>query len=159
MFVQPLRISTGLLCLAFFVCFAASAGAQSDTLPLGILKALRSDELQCCKQGSEGFEESCHQHFIAHLRRRELRVAPPGKLAILIENRNQGFCGSAGCALHLFIRQSGGNFVEVLDEVGILKNVTTLKSVTKGYSDLQKTSADRRTKTIYRWDGSEYVAE
>jgi len=156
---QPLGASTDLLCLAVFACsLLSSAGAQSNTLAPGILKALRSDELQCCKQASGGFEESCHRTFVANLRWRELRVAPE-KTGIVVENRNQGFCGSAGCALHLLIQRSDGSFAEVLDEVGALGSLRSLKSITKGYYDLQKTSADHRTKTIYRWDGSGYVAE
>jgi hypothetical protein len=39
---------------------------------------------------------------------RELLVAPRGLPAILVENRNAGFCGSAGCSLDLFIQQKMG---------------------------------------------------
>jgi hypothetical protein len=159
MFVKPFRISIGLVCLALLACFVASAGAQPNSLAPGILQALRSDELQRCKQVSGKFEERCHRSFVANLRWRELRVTPSGKTGILIENRNQGFCGSAGCALHLFLRQSDGTFAEVLDEVGALGSIAVLKAVTKNSYDLQKISSDRRTRTIYRWDGSMYSAE
>ncbi len=122
---KPFRVSVRLL----FACLLLlPAGTQANTLSPSILKALRSDELQCCKQVSGKFEESCHLSFVANLRWCEFRVSRSGKTAFLIENRNTGFCGSAGCALHLFIQRSDGSFAEVFDEVGALESVKTLKS-------------------------------
>lgn len=133
--------------------------AQSKELPPIVLKALDTDEAELCKRVSGEFEKSCHQTFIAHLRWRKLQLGPSGQAGILVENRNRGFCGSAGCALHLFAQQSEDSFDEVLDEVGALENMKPLKTVTKGYYDLRKTSSNRKTQTIYRWDGSIYSPE
>jgi hypothetical protein len=147
--------------LVLFVCACSLGGAdgmRSHSLPPGVLKALAEDELQYCKQVSGGSENNCHPKFVANLRWRELKIAPSGRIAILVENRNQGFCGTAGCALHLFLRDPDGQYEMVLDEVGVLRSVQVLKRVTKGNYDILKTGTHREEKTIYRWDGSTYIA-
>jgi hypothetical protein len=129
------------------------------SLPAGVLNAMHEDEAQRCKQVSGRFEKNCHHNFISHLRWRELRLTPLGKTGILVENTNQGFCGSAGCAVSLFIQEKHTSFIEVLDEIGTLGSVKVLKTITKGHYDLEKTWSDQKTRIVYRWEGSLYSHE
>jgi hypothetical protein len=132
--------------------------AQIKSLPTGVIKALSDDEAQCCKAVSGKFEKGCDQRFVANLHWRELQITPSRETGILVENRNAGFCGSAGCSLNLFVQRRNGKYVEVFDEVGSLERIQVLKTVTKGHYDLKKTWAHREGKTIYTWDGSAYTS-
>ncbi|HEY6972655.1 MAG TPA: hypothetical protein VJA94_25830 [Candidatus Angelobacter sp.] len=133
-----------------------SADVRVQRLPAGILNALSEDEAQSCRQVSGKFEKSCHRNFLSHLRWRELLLTPSGTAGVLVENRNQGFCGSAGCALYLFVAKPDRSFVVALDEIGTVQSVKVLKTITRGHYDLKKTWSDGKTIVIYRWDGSLY---
>jgi hypothetical protein len=133
--------------------------APSEGMPQGVVNALAADEKKYCDQFLEDFKKDCGRKFRANLSWRELLITPLGKTAILVESKNMGFCGSAGCSLYLFVQQSNGKFVQILGphgEVGALANVKTLKTVTKGHFDLQKTWHDAKTRTTYQWNGSWY---
>jgi hypothetical protein len=128
----------------------------------GVLEALERDEAEYCDQFEGDFKKGCEETFQINLMWRELRVAPQGPPAILVENRNAGFCGSAGCALSLFIAQPNAKFLQTLGkdgEVGDLDRVKTLKTITDGHYDIRKTWADGKAYTIYRWKGSRYSAD
>lgn len=136
-------------------------GAVSKSLPSGVLKALAADEAEYCDQFISDFKNDCEQTFRANLLWRELPLAPLGRTAILVENRNMGFCGSAGCALRLFIEQPDAQFAQTLGkdgEVGTLERIEVLKTIANGHYNLQKTWADGMTHTIYRWNGERYSA-
>ena len=131
-------------------------------LPPGVLKALAGDEAEYCDKFEGDFKKGCEETFRINLMWRELRIAPQGLPAILVENRNVGFCGSAGCALSLFIAQPDAKFLQTFGkdgEVGDLDGVKTLKTITDGHYDIRKTWADGKTYTIYRWKGSRYSAD
>ena len=135
---------------------------KAHSLPPGVIKALAADEKDYCDQVLGDLKKSCHQAFRANLLWRELVIAPSGQTAFLVENKNAGYCGSAGCALYLFIRQPDREFVQVLaadGEVGTLATVRVLRTVTNRHYDIQKTWKDGKTKTLYRWDGEGYAAD
>jgi transglycosylase-like protein len=140
--------------------FTRSLGnTEAKPLPSGVLKALAADEAEYCDEFEDDFKKGCEETFRINLMWRELPVAPRGLPAILVENRNTGFCGSAGCALSLFIQQPDAQFFQTLEEVGALDRVTVLKTITDGHYNIQKTWADGKTHTIYRWRGSRYSAD
>ncbi len=131
-------------------------------LPPRVLKALAADEAEYCDEFEDDFKKGCEETFRINLMWRELPVAPRGLPAVLVENRNTGFCGSAGCALSLFIQQLDAQFTQTLGkdgDVGALDRVTVLKTITDGHYNIQKTWADGKTHTIYRWRGSRYSAD
>jgi len=133
-------------------------------LPSGVLKALAADEAEYCDGFEDEFKKGCEETFRINLMWRELPVAPKGLAAILVENSNTGFCGTAGCALSLFIEQPDAQFAQILGsgpigEVGDLDAVRVLRTITSGHYDIQKTWADGQTHTIYRWRGSRYFAD
>jgi hypothetical protein len=135
-------------------------GAQSTSLPSAVTKALSADEKAYCDQFVGDFKKRCHQTFRANLSWRELPISPSGEAAILV--RNGESCGTAGCALGLFVQQTDGAFVQVLGtdgEVGTLSSIEVLKTVTKNHYDIQKTWHDRKTQTVYQWDGARYSSE
>ncbi|HXN50878.1 MAG TPA: biosynthetic peptidoglycan transglycosylase [Candidatus Acidoferrum sp.] len=135
---------------------------EVKSLPSGVLKALAASETEYCDEFEDDFKKGCEETFRTNLMWRELPVAPRGLPAILVENRNTGFCGSAGCALNLFIQQPDAQFAQTLGkdgEVGALDRVTVLKTITDGHYNIQKTWADEKTHTIYRWRGSRYSAD
>ena len=135
---------------------------EEKPLPAGVLKALLADEAEYCDGFEDDFKKGCEETFRTNLMWRELPVAPRGLPAILVENRNAGFCGSAGCALGLFIQRPDTQFDQTLEkdgEVGNLDRVTVLKTTTESHYNLQKTWADGKTHTIYRWRGSRYSAD
>jgi hypothetical protein len=89
-----------------------------------------------------------------------LIISPSGQTAVLVKNGES--CGTAGCALLLFVQQKEGSFVQVLGtdgEAGTLSSVEVLKTITKGHYDIQKTWHDRETQTRYQWDGARYSSE
>jgi transglycosylase-like protein len=134
---------------------------EVEPLPSGVLKALAADEAEYCDEFEADFKKGCEETFRINLMWGELPVAPRGLPAILVENKNTGFCGSAVCALYLFIQQPDAQFVQTLGkdgEVGALDRVTVLKTTTDGHYNIQKTWADGKTHTIYRWRGSRYSA-
>jgi hypothetical protein len=131
-------------------------------LPDGVLHALAADESEYCGEFEGDFKKGCEETFRINLRWRELLVEPRAVPAVLVENSNIGFCGSAGCALRLFVERADGQFAQALGtdgEVGSLDEVEALKAITDGHYDIQKTWADGRTHTIYRWRGSRYSAD
>lgn len=131
-------------------------------LPPSVLKALAIDEAEYCDEFEDDFKKGCEETFRTNLMWRELPVAPRGFPAILVENKNTGFCGSAGCALSLFIQQPDAQFAQTLGkdgEVGSLDSVSVLKTITDGHYNIRKTWADGKTHTIYRWRGSRYSAD
>jgi hypothetical protein len=135
---------------------------KSKSLSLGVLQALARDEKEYCDQFSGSYRIGCKQTFRANLLWDELVVSPQGRTAILVENRNMGACGSAGCALYLFLQRKGTTFIQVFGaygEVGSLHRVKVLKSVSGGYYDIQKTWRDGKEHTTYRWDGQHYSAD
>jgi hypothetical protein len=143
-----------------------SALAQTNTvisgnLPQGVLNTvqLADDEKEYCDDHQN--KNDCHEAFRANLSWRELRITPSGTVSILVEDKNNEFCGSGGCSLYLFLKRSDGIFVQILGDgdIGDLTQVGVLKSVTNGYYDLQKTRADGKTHDVYRWQGRRYVVQ
>ncbi len=156
------RNKASVVALVTCICMSVqeSTAKSSKGLPPGIIKALAKDEQEYCDQFE--VKKSCHQKFRANLVWRELFITPSGQSAFLVESYNMGFCGSAGCSLYLFVRQSDANFVQVLGNsggVGTLGHVKVLKSLTEGHYDIKKTWRDGKTTTIYRWDGARYSAQ
>jgi hypothetical protein len=134
---------------------------EAKPLPPGVVNALAPDTTIFCDQFDDLLKKGCEQTFVVNLMWRELPVRPQGVSAVLIENRNMGFCGSAGCSLSIFVEQPNAEFVQVLGadgEVGNLDEVKVLKTAKDGYYDIQKTWADGATHTLYRWNGSQYLA-
>ena len=135
---------------------------EAKPLPSGVLKALAADEAEYCDQFRDDFKRGCEETFRTNLMWRELPVAPRWNPAILVENRNTGFCGSAGCALRLFIEQPDAQFAQTLGtdgEVGALDRIRVLKTIANGHYNIEKTWADGKTHTIYRWRGSRYFTD
>lgn len=160
MSLLTLIISLGLLRPSFALQSQADRTA-SQSMPQGVLKPLAADEKEYCDQFLEDFKKGCREKFRANLNWRELQITPSGKTAVLVENKNTGFCGSAGCSLTLFALQSDEKFVQILGthgEVGALANVKTLKTLTNGYFDLQKKWHDGKTQTTCQWNGSWFSA-
>ena len=127
---------------------------EAKPLPPGVVKALAPDKVIFCDQFDDTLKKGCEQTFLVNLMWRELSVTPKGMPAVLVENRNMGFCGSAGCSLSLFIEQPDAEFVQVFGvngEVGNLGEVNVLKTAKNGHYDIQKTWADGATHTLYRW--------
>jgi|SRR5882762_5684516 len=140
----------------------ALGNTEAKPLPSGVLKALASDEAEFCDEFEGEFRKGCEETFRTNLMWRELSIARSGRPAVLVENKNTGFCGSAGCALSLFIPAADGQFVQTLGtdgEVGTIERLAVLKTVTNGFYDIQKTWADGRTRATYRWTGSQYSAD
>jgi len=143
------------------IIIRSRGNTEEEALPRGVLEALAEDESEYCDQFEDDFKKGCEEAFQVNLMWIQLQVVPRGVPAILVENKNIRFCGSAGCPLKLFIIQPNGHFVQALEtdgDVGSLAEVRVLKSVTDGHYDIQKTWADGRTHTIYRWRGSRYFA-
>ena len=151
------------LILALFIalnCDQQRVRSTAKTLPEGVLKGLAHEAKEYCEdQFVEGFRKGCETKFAAHLRWRELAITPSGQTAMLVENNNLGFCGSGGCALYLFVQQKETKFTQVLDSnggMGTVERVTVLKKITKGHYDIQVAWSDRKTHSVYQWDGSQY---
>lgn len=95
---------------ALFVLLLTCPRPQTDTteskaLPDGVLAGLvRAQELYCEDQFGNKHTKGCGKKFASHLKWSEVVIAPAGETAFLVENQNQGFCGSAGCALYLFVQ-------------------------------------------------------
>ncbi|MGB2671605.1 MAG: hypothetical protein WA621_15060 [Candidatus Acidiferrum sp.] len=140
-------------------------GSQNDTskiLPEGILKTLADTEKEYCEdQFGDRYEKGCAEKFAANLKWAELIITPKGQTAILVENENLGFCGTAGCAMYLFVQKADTRFVQVLGKQGdiaTLKRFAVLKKISNGHYDVQVTWSDGRTHTTYRWSGAQYVS-
>jgi hypothetical protein len=151
------------LILALFValnCDQQTVPSTAKTLPEGVLKGLAHEAEEYCEdQFVEGFRKGCETKFAAHLRWRELSITPSGETAVLVENDNLGFCGTASCALYLLVRQKDKKFTQVLDSnggLGTLDRVSVMKKITKGHYDIQVAWGDRKTRSVYQWDGSQY---
>jgi hypothetical protein len=135
---------------------------EAKPLPSGVAKALATDTALYCDEFDASFKKGCEETFLVNLMWRELSVSPTGLPALLVENRNLGFCGSAGCSLNLILQQPDGRFIEAFGtdgEVGTLDEVKVLKTITDGHYNIQKTWADGKTHTIYRWTGEQYSAD
>ena len=135
--------------------------AESGTLPPGVVKALAKYEKEYCEEFLGEFRKGCHQKFRANLLWQPLVITQSGQTAFLVENRNSGFCGSAGCDLYLFAPQSRGKFVQILGtyadtETGTLESTAVLNVATKDHYNIQKTWRDGKTCTLYLWDGARY---
>jgi hypothetical protein len=130
------------------------------TVPTGVLRQFAAEEKEYCEdQYGDRFKKGCDKEFAAHLRWRELSITPSGESAILVENDNFGFCGSGGCALHLFVQQKNMKFTQVLGSeggLGTIERVTILKKLTNGHYDIRVTWSDAKTHSVYQWDGSQY---
>jgi hypothetical protein len=130
-------------------------------MPPGVLKVLATDEKEYCDRFLGDFRKGCDQNFRANLLWRQFRITPSGQTAILVEIRNMGFCGSAGCSLRLFVQQPDGEFIQVLGtqgDAGTLARIEALRTVTNDHYDIQKTWADGKTRTIFQWNGVRYSA-
>jgi len=148
--------------LAAPVVTRSLGNAEVKPLPSGVVKALAADTAIYCDEFDDSFKKGCEETFLVNLMWRELSVTPKGFPAVLVENRNMGFCGSAGCSISLFIQKPDSQFIQTFGadgEVGNLDRVKVLKTITEGHYDIQKTWADGKTHTIYRWSGSEYSAD
>jgi hypothetical protein len=158
---MKLRSIVAVLGLGTYICAPLRGGeAKSNGLPSAVIAAFSADEKAYCSQFVGDFRKGCHQTFRANLSWRELVISPSGEAAILVKNGES--CGTAGCALRLFVQSTDGNLVQVLGtdgEVGTLPSVKVLKTVTKGHYDIQKTWRDRKTQTLYQWDGERYSSE
>lgn len=165
-FVQKLKC-----CILVWMLFAGLTFAQEasekfsapvKSLAPEVLKGLRNYQMQYCEdQFGEKFRKDCGKKFAANLKWVELSIMPSGKTAILVENRNIGFCGTAGCSLYLLVRDANGSFIQVLGrdgEVGTISRVTLLKDVTDDHYDLRITWSDGKTHSLYRWNGLRYTS-
>ena len=153
------RKRIGILALVVSGCLQAQAGTpKPEHLPLGVLKALASNEAEYCDHYEN--RTGCHQKFRANLLSRRLSLTPSGRTAILIESHVVGSCGSAGCSLYLFFQQPNGKFSQILGtqgDVGALESIKVLKTVSNGWHNLQKNWADGKSHTKYQWNGVRYV--
>src|SRR5208337_2405014 len=104
--------------LALPIVTRALGNTEANPLPSGVLKALAADEEEYCDEFEGDFKKGCVESFRTNLMWRELPVTPQGRVAILVENRNTSFCGSAGCALRLFVAEAEGQFVQTLGTDG-----------------------------------------
>jgi len=158
---MKLRRIIASLALGASICSQSRGdSAESRNLPAAVVKALAPDEKAYCDQFLGDFKKGCHQTFRANLSWRELTISPSGQTAILVKNGKS--CGTAGCALSLFVQEPASNFVQVLGtdgEVGTLSSIKVLKTVTKSHYDIQKTWHDLKTQTLYTWDGARYTSE
>jgi hypothetical protein len=156
------RNTLGGVALAMCICVSAVGhNATSKSLPLGVLKALAADENAYCEQFVGDRKKGCRHDFRFKLSWLALKIAPSEQAAILVENRNLGACGSAGCSLNLFVQQPNAGFVQVLGtdgETGELTDIKVLHDLTNGHYNLQKTWRDGKTQTLYVWDGLRYSA-
>jgi hypothetical protein len=157
-----MSLARGALIAFALLNFSAPQEAPLTALPAGVLKKLDTvQKLYCEDQFGDRYKKGCDKKFAGNLKWIELPITPMGQNAILIENDNLGFCGSGGCALYLFVQQPDASFAQVLGtngDMGTLKRFAVLKTVSKGYYDVQITWTDRKTKTTYRWSGSRYVS-
>ena len=155
---MDIRCTVAVLALVTCCCMALQADSpKSRRLPQGVLRALASAEKDYCDHFED--KKGCHRTFRANLSWRELVITPSGQTAFLVENRKS--CGSAGCALSLFV-QPDAKYVQVLGvdgEVGTLGSVKVLKSLTGHHYNVQKTWHDGKTQTLYLWGGSRYSAQ
>jgi hypothetical protein len=151
---------------ALFVLLLTCLRPQTDptepkALPGGVLARLvHAQEVYCEDQFGNKHKKGCDKKFAAHLRWSEVVIAPAGETAILVENQNQGFCGSAGCALYLFVQKTDGSYAQVLGkqgDVGTLKRLAVLKEITKDHFNVQVTWSDDKGHSNYRWNGTRYA--
>jgi len=157
-FDMVIRCTFGVLALVMCCLSLHGDSPTSKHLPPGVLKALALAEKAYC----DHFEDKtgCHRTFRANLVWHELVIAPSGQTAFLVENRES--CGSAGCALSLFLKQPDAKYVQVLGtggEIGTLGSVSVLKTVTGDHYNIQKTWHDGKTQTLYLWDGLRYSTQ
>jgi hypothetical protein len=110
---MKLRHTAAALGLGVFIYAPLRAeSAESKGLPPSVITALSPDEKAYCDQFLGDFKKSCHQTFRANLSWRELIISPSGQTAILVKNGES--CGTAGCALLLFVQQKERSFAQVL---------------------------------------------
>ena len=156
------RNTLGVVALAMCICVSALGhDAKSKSLPLGVLKALAADENAYCEQFLGDRKKGCRHDFRSKLSWLELKITPSEQAAFLVENRNMGACGSAGCSLYLFVQQPNAGFVQVLGtdgETGELTEIKVCRDMTNGHYNLQKTWRDGKKLTLYLRDGLRYSA-
>jgi Transglycosylase len=148
--------------LALQIVMHSLGNTEANPLPVGVLKALSVDEAEYCDEFEADFRKGCAETFRTNLMWREFPVTPQGYTAVLIENRNTGFCGLAGCALCLFVAATDGQFVQVFGtncEVGSIDRIAVLKTATNGFYDIQKTWSDETTHEHFRWTGKKYSSK
>ena len=148
--------------LALPIDMRSLGNTEANPLPGGVLKALAGDEAEYCDEFEGDSRKGCADTFRINLMWREFAVSPRGYTAILVENRNTGFCGSAGCALSLFLAAADGQFLQIFGtngEVGSVDRIVVLKTVTKGFYDIQKTWSDETTHEIFQWTGTQYSSK
>jgi hypothetical protein len=135
---------------------------EPTALPAGVLTALVPFPEQYCEdQFGDRRKRGCGKQFASHLKWMEVVVAPTGETGILIENQNQGFCGTAGCSLYLVVK-ADGTYAQVLGrlgDVGTLKRFVVLKETTKGHFNVQIAWSDGQGHSNYRWNGSRYATQ
>jgi hypothetical protein len=157
--MRPFRFTVVAL-FAALNCNPQTLPSTAKSLPQGVLEALAPDVKEYCEdQFEEGSRNGCEKKFAANLRWRELSITPSGQTAVLVENNNQGFCGSGGCALYLVVQKTGAKFTQVLGShggMGTLERVTVLKRITKGHHDIRVMWSDGKNHSIYQWDGTGY---
>jgi membrane peptidoglycan carboxypeptidase len=105
----------------------ALGNTEGKPLSPGVTKALAEDTAIYCDQFDDYFKKGCEETFLVNLLWRELSVTPEGLPAVLVENRNMGFCGSAGCSLSLFILRRDSQYVQALGTSGEVGNLDEVK--------------------------------
>ena len=135
--------------------------AEPKALSDGVLRELARAEQQYCEdQFGDRYRKGCDKKFASNLKWLEVVVTPAGQPAILVENQNLGFCGTAGCSLYLFVQKADTSYVQILGrqgDVGTLKRFAVLKEITKDHYDVQVTWSDGKGHSIYRWNGTRYA--
>jgi hypothetical protein len=122
---------------------------------------MRGDAKDYCDQWVGSYRSGCRDKFRRNLLWQRITITPSGEEAIVVENHNMGACGSAGCSLSLLTKAPNGTFTQILGtqgNVGTVTQIRVLKSVTSGHYDLQKTWADEKTTTLYRWSMTRYMS-
>jgi hypothetical protein len=156
---MDIRRTVGIAALVTCCCISLHGNSpKSNSLPTGVLNALAPAEKDYCDHFED--KKGCHRTFRANLSWHELVITPSGENGFLVENRES--CGSAGCALSLFVLQPDAKYLQVLGtdgEVGTLASVKVLKTVTKDHYNIQKIWHDGKTQTLYVWDGLRYSAQ
>jgi len=155
-----MRLSELVIGIPLLICVPPQT-SPIKALPNGVLSKLTVLEREYCEdQFGDKFKKGCDRKFAANLKWQEVAITPTGESAILVENQNLGFCGSAGCALYLFVQKADTSYVQVLGtqgDIGTLKRFKVLEEITKEHFNVQVTWSDGKTHSIYRWNGSRYI--
>jgi hypothetical protein len=135
---------------------------EPKALPGAILAGLvHAQEVYCEDQFGNKHKKGCDKKFASHLQWSKVVIAPGGETAILAENQNQGFCGSARCALYLVVQKADGSYAQILGkqgDVGTLERFAVLKEISKRHFNIQVTWSDGKGHSTYSWNGTRYAA-